>query len=138
MLGSLSLLQHLIDRNNVDCSPGAQGPAQNLHLHIPLMTDNQGNALAILNSNSKKWPTSAILMELVMQAHINQVALGPMHIKRSRNKWADRLAGDNYAGFDHSKRVPAFMLSKWRILGQTIGLFYHNICDKHPGLSQTP
>lgn len=122
MLGTLTLFQHLLLFTK---GPGASGPKENLNLHIPLMTDNQGNALSILNNNSKKWPTSAVLMELVMQAHIHEVAIGPMHIKRSRNTWADALAGMDHTGFDQNKRLPALLPEYWHILGPTTGLLCH-------------
>ena len=115
MLGTLTLFQHLLSRSK----------SENMDLFIPLMTDNQGNALSILNNNSKKWPASAVLMEMVTQAHIKGVALAPSHIKRSRNKWADALAGLDTSGFDEEKRVPAILDASWRILGKTTGLHYN-------------
>jgi hypothetical protein len=116
LLGTLCLFQHLI----------AVSPPGNMHLHVPLMTDNQGNALSILNNNSKKWPTSAILMELVTQAHIREVAIAASHIKRSRNKWADDLADNRLQGFTPDKRVSPFQhTEQWKVLGDMTGLFYH-------------
>ena len=58
-----------------------------------------------------------------MQAHINGVAIAPSHIKRSRNKWADALAGLDTSGFDKRKRVPAILDASWKVLGQTTGSY---------------
>ena len=126
MLGTLTLFQHLLLFTK---GSGATGPTENLNLYIPLMTDNQGNALSILNNNSKKWPTSAVLMELVTQAHIHEAAIGPMHIKRSRNTWADALAGMDHTGFDQERRLPALLPAHWHILGPTTGLLCHHSDD---------
>jgi hypothetical protein len=60
-----------------------------INLHIPLMTDNQGNAYAVLNHNTKKWPCSEILMEICAQAHAKDCHPAIQHVRRDRNTWAD-------------------------------------------------
>ena len=45
----------------------AQNPSTSCRLHIPLVSDNQGNVCSILNYATRKMPTAVILMELVYQ-----------------------------------------------------------------------
>jgi hypothetical protein len=69
------------------------------------MTDNQGNAYAVLNHNTKKWPCSAILMEICAQAHAKDCHPAIQHVKRDRNTWADQLSNLDYEGFDPGRRI---------------------------------
>ncbi len=75
-----------------------------------MLTDNQGNALSILNHNTKKWPCAAILMELCYQAHTSACIPDIQHIKRDLNKWADALTNDDFAAFDQQKQLPTTTL----------------------------
>jgi hypothetical protein len=71
-----------------------------LNFFIPFCTDNQGNAFSILNNKTKHWPTSAFLMELLLQASKAGVHLYPAHVKRDFNKWADDLVNGDIIGFN--------------------------------------
>lgn len=72
---------------------------------IPLCTDNQGNAYSILKQAARKWPCSALLMELFLQAADFGTQLFASHVKRDFNTWADDLVNDELDGFDPAKRV---------------------------------
>ena len=78
---------------------------ERLLFHIPLMTDNQGNAYSILNAQTKTWPNSALLMELVAQTLVAGTGLVVEHKKRDHNQWADQLTHSDFCGFDPSKRI---------------------------------
>ena len=60
-----------------------------MSLVIPMATDNQGNAISILNEKTKAWPASIILMQLIWTAHKENYELGINHTYRENNKWAD-------------------------------------------------
>jgi hypothetical protein len=79
-------------------------------IHVPMLTDNQGNAFSILNNNTKKWPCAAILMELCYQAHTSACIPDIEHIKRDYNKWADALTNDDFTNFDNNKRLATMKL----------------------------
>ena len=80
-------------------------------------TDNQGNSMSILNTRSKSWPSSIILMQMVWSAHEHNIELGIRHIYRESNTWADQLAGGDVQGFDPSKRLRTSMATnKWDLL----------------------
>lgn len=78
---------------------------ESIRFYIPLMTDNQGNAYSILNAQTKTWPNSALLMELVAQTLVAGTGLVVEHKKRDHNKWADQLTHSDFRGFDLSKRI---------------------------------
>ena len=54
----------------------AQNPSTSCRLHIPLLSDNQGNVYSILNNATRKMPTAVILMELPI--HVEMTTNGPM------------------------------------------------------------
>ena len=72
---------------------------------VPLCTDNQGNAYSILKQAARKWPCSALLMELFLQAADFGTQLYASHVKREFNTWADDLVNDKLDGFDPAKRI---------------------------------
>jgi len=80
-------------------------------------TDNQGNAMSMLNNRSKSWPSSIIMMQLVWTAHNLNIELGIRHVYREGNKWADQLAGGDASGFNPSRRLqPSMATHKWDLL----------------------
>ena len=87
----------------------AQGPSSlpdtMINIYIPMMTDNQGNAFSILNHNTKKWPCSAILMELCAQAHVLGCHPAVQHVRRESDVWADELSNLEVDGFNPSLRI---------------------------------
>ena len=84
----------------------AQNPSTSCRLHIPLVSDNQGNVYSILNNATRKMPTAVILMELVYQLYQAGHMLAPAHSRRrDDNQWADELTHPNPKGFDPALRV---------------------------------
>ena len=61
------------------------------HTGILVASDNQGNVFSLLNDSTRRMPNAAILMEIVLTLHDHQVMLGPSHVKRDFNTWADEL-----------------------------------------------
>ena len=61
------------------------------HTRILVASDNQGNVFSLLNDSTRRMPNAAILMEIVLTLHDHQVMLGPSHVKRDFNTWADEL-----------------------------------------------
>ena len=83
----------------------AQNPSTFCRLHIPLVSDNQGNVCSILNYATRKMPAPLILMELVYQLYQAGHMLAPTHSRRDDNKWADELTHPEPQGFDPILRV---------------------------------
>ena len=75
MFGTLILTYFLLQR----------GGKTLLRTRLSLISDNQGNIFAMLNQKTKKMPTSAILMQLVVLLHSSGVQLAPSHMKRDFN-----------------------------------------------------
>ena len=108
MYGTLILLEALWNKMLV--------PSTHM-MHFKAGTDNQGNSMSILNTRSKSWPSSIILMQMVWSAHEHNIELGIRHIYRESNTWADQLAGGDVQGFDPSKRLRTSMATnKWDLL----------------------
>ena len=61
------------------------------HTRILVASDNQRNVFSLLNDSTRRMPNAAILMEIVLTLHDQQVMLGPSHVKRDFNTWADEL-----------------------------------------------
>ena len=89
MFGSLLLIKAIMDNSHeTDC-----------RLPIPIITDNQANALAMLANKAKKWPGAAILMEISLTIHLHQTSLAPSFVHRESNEWADQLSKMDDTGF---------------------------------------
>ena len=73
-----------------------------LEIHLPFTTDNEGNAYSASKRSSKKWPCSALLIELSAQEFQKGVFAHVTHVKRCSNTWADQLTHFN---FDRCYRV---------------------------------
>ena len=95
LYGTLFLVLLLMERQ----------PAAACRLHIPLISDNQGNVYSILNNATRKMPNSVVLMELVYQIYQAGHMLAPTHSKRDDNKWADELTHPNPLGFSPALKV---------------------------------
>ena len=89
MFGTLILTYFLLQR----------GGKTLLRTRLSLISDNQGNIFAMLNQKTKKMPTSAILMQLVVLLHSSGTQLAPSHMKRDFNQWADELTHPHFSGF---------------------------------------
>ena len=115
MFGTLILTSLLISK----------GGKSLLRTRLSLISDNQGNIFALLNQKTKKMPTSAFLMQLVLLLHEAGVQLAPSHMKRDLNQWADELTHPGHVGFtperqlDVSQIFPKFSLL-WRILNEDL------------------
>jgi hypothetical protein len=120
LYGSLLLFHFLLQK-----IPGHVVP-----LYLPLLTDNQGNAFSVLNHNTKKWPCSAIMMEICAQATKHNCIPQLEHIKRDRNTWADDLTNHNTASFCSQRqlRLPDNQDQLWLVLPQVMQL--HNILEQ--------
>ena len=96
MFGTLILTSLLISK----------GGKSLLRTRLSLISDNQGNIFALLNQKTKRMPTSAFLMQLVLLLHEAGVQLAPSHMKRDLNSingrmnslilgmWASLLSGN--------------------------------------------
>ncbi|CAE8582263.1 unnamed protein product [Polarella glacialis] len=118
MFGALLLFRHLAQEDKI----GGHS------VYIPFLTDNQGNALSILNHRTKKWPCSPILMELVLQAHVFHTPIAIRHVKRDFNIWADALTNSDFLGFCPAKEFVLdisddswLLLPKLMLLGKRQG-----------------
>ncbi len=80
-------------------------PTAACRLHIPLISDNQGNVYSILNNAPRKMPNAVILMELVYQIYLAGHMLAPTHSKRDDNHWTPELTHPNPRGFCPSLKV---------------------------------
>ena len=80
-------------------------PTAACRLHIPLISDNQGNVYSILNNATRKMPNAVILMELVYQISQAGHMLAPTHSKRDDNQWADELTHPSPKGFSPALKV---------------------------------
>ena len=83
----------------------AQNTTKACRLHIPLISDNQGNVYSILNNATRRMPTAVILMELVYQLYQAGHMLAPSHSRRDDNQWADELTHPDPKGFDPALKV---------------------------------
>ena len=77
----------------------------------------------MLNDTSKKWPASAIVMELLAQALSAGVQLAPAHVHREKNTWADALVNSRHQGFNPSLQLrPDKDPPTWLVLDTLIQL----------------
>ena len=98
-------------------------PQDKVNFYVPLCTDNQGNAYSILKESSRKWPCSAFLMELFLQAANAAVHLRAAHSLRDNNTWADALVNNKLQAFDPQKEVGLKNLGdKWILLQALLAL----------------
>ena len=95
LYGTLFLVLLLMDKQ----------PTASCRLHIPLISDNQGNVHSILNNATRRMPNAVTLMELVYQIYQAGHMLAPTHSKRDDNQWADELTHPNPKGFCPSLKV---------------------------------
>ena len=122
LFGSLLLFRHLVQR---------QETATKAALYVPLLTDNMGNVYSVLNARTKEWPCSAIMMELISEAHLSAVFPDIRHVRREFNTWADDLTNHRTQGFDACKQVTAIDRAKpWRLLPELFDVFYANKTSK--------
>ena len=76
-----------------------------IQIYLPMMTDNQGNAYSILNNNTRKWPCSAIVMEIATLSQAHNAVPAIQHKKREESTWADDLSNGNFTGFCERRRL---------------------------------
>ena len=75
-----------------------------LEIHLPFTTGSEGNAYSTSKRSSKKWPCSALLIELSAQDFQKGVFAHVTHVKRCSNTWADQLTHFNFDGFSMGNR----------------------------------
>ena len=88
-----------------------------MDLCLPMVTDNMGNAYAVTDYHCRKWPNSAILMEMALTQYHHRVRAAIKHVHRENNTWADQLTHSDYDGFSQALRIstrPADM--QWHVL----------------------
>ena len=76
-----------------------------IDVQIPLRTDNEGNAYSASKRSSKKWPCSALLVELESREHLTGIFPSLTHVKRCSDTWADQLTHLDFAGFSPTLRL---------------------------------
>ena len=108
LLGSLFLIDLLLAYNGTD----------NLsELFIPCCTDNQGNAMAIMNEKTKAWPNAGMMMQLADLLTRKGCSVKLEYTRRNINKWSDALANGTTEGFSPNKRWRLDLSpSKWPLL----------------------
>ena len=114
MFGTLLLVYYMTQKapSNID-----------VPMFLPFCTDNEGCAYNILNDKTRQWPSSAILMELLLQAQAAGVQLAPAHVKREFNTWADGIGKGDHVLFDPEKRVhPEMQPPGWLVLDSLLAL----------------
>ena len=94
-----------VGKSRPDPDSFGQGGTSLLQLQISLISDNQGNIFSTLNQKTKKMPTAAFLMQLVLLLYQRSGQLCPCHRKRDLNQWADELTHPNFSGFDKTKEL---------------------------------
>ena len=104
LYGSLLLFMTIISFLGRRGADGSQLPTA-LMVPIPILTDNQSNALTMLANKAKKWPSAAILMELSLQIHVHQTSLAPAFIHRELNDWSDQLSKGDLTRFNSGLQV---------------------------------
>ena len=98
------------------------------NVQLPLRTDNLGNAFAIGKSYSKKWPNSALLMELECIKHRFGLRTHISHVKRESNTWADQLTHLDFDGFEPSLRLATNLkdVPKWLVFDKLQELYHRS------------
>ena len=69
---------------------------------LPLSTDNQCKAFSVRRNYAKKWPNSAIMLELAMRRHNTGIRPHLSHVNRDQNVWADQLTHSDFNGFNEN------------------------------------
>ena len=102
-----------------------------LEIQIPFTTDNEGNAYSASKRSSKKWPCSALLIELSAQEFQKGVFAHVTHVKRCSNTWADQLTHFNFDGFSmcHRKDVSSSWTPGWIVLDRLLSLKSDPTCS---------
>ena len=90
---------------------------------IPIFTDNQGNALALLSNRQKRWPNAVLIMDLSVSLHMSDQHIRPHFLKREFNEWADQLTHSNSAGFNKERQLCPPPVSEWPALPSLISAY---------------
>jgi hypothetical protein len=94
-----------------------QPSRSNVTMVMPTITDNQSNESLVKKWMSSKFPTYIVLMELAMQMHVKNVALGLTWQRRCFNEAADALSNKDFTGFNENLRVrPVLEDLPWMVL----------------------
>ncbi len=88
-----------------------------VNMTLPLRTDNMGNAYTSTDFKCKKWPNSAILMEIGLLQHYQRMRLDLQHVNRENNQWSDQLTHSDFNGFNKQLRfTPNTSDMQWYLL----------------------
>ena len=110
LYASMLLLKHLVANY------------AHIDMAIPMHTDNMGNAYTSCDYKCKKWPNSAILMEMALEQHHHRTRLQLHHVHRENNTWADQLTHCDFTGFHPTKRFHFHTNDmKWHLLNKMKG-----------------
>ena len=103
-----------------------------LEIHLLFTTDNDRNAYSASKRSSKKWPCSALLIELSAQEFQKGVFAHVTHVKRCSNTWADQLTHFNFDGFSMGNRkdVSSSWTPDWIVLDRLVSLKSDPTCSQ--------
>ncbi len=88
-----------------------------INMTLPLRTDNMGNSYTSTDFKCKKWPNSAILMEIALVQHHQRIRLDLQHVHRENNQWSDQLTHSDFHGFNKRLRFqPNCRNMQWYLL----------------------
>ncbi len=88
-----------------------------INMTLPLRTDNMGNSYTSTDFKCKKWPNSAILMEIALVQHHQRMRLDLQHVHRENNQWSDQLTHSDFNGFNEQLRFqPNTDYMQWYLL----------------------
>ena len=95
-----------------------------LGLIIPGCTDNQGNSHILAKLYSRRWPASAVLMEVAHDLQVHDVSVEVKFMPRELNTWADALANGDSSGFSAENRFSPDLAdpSFWQVLPRLLSL----------------
>ncbi len=107
LYATLLLMKHITSNSTI------------VNMTLPMHTDNMGNSYSSVDFKCKKWPNSAILMEIALVQHHKRMRLDLQHVHRENNQWADQLTHRDFRGFNESNRVfPNSSNMQWYLLHQ--------------------
>ena len=87
-------------------------------LVAPSVTDKRGNGAALNKLMSTRFPSSAVLMELVKGRGMRTIV---EWAPREFNKEVDKLANGDFESFDPAKRIPVLAQTlTWKILPEAL------------------
>lgn len=120
LLGTAVYIKMVIHVLQLDPHKGPVGT----QVVIPGVTDNQGNAHVLARLCTKRWPGSAVLMEISQDLIAADLSVDVEFAHREDNTWGDALANVCSAGFDMSRWYSPDLSdpSYWHVLPEALRL----------------